>query len=407
MKANEDLISEQYQSVILIMDERARRCWAATMSQAIGYGGISAVARATGMSANTIKKGIKELETGYSSIDLDRIRKPGGGRKSAEEVQPGILESLESLIDPLTRGDPESPLRWTSKSTRLLAAELNNQGYNVGKSFVYEALYSMGYSLKGNKKVLEGSQHPLRNEQFEHINSTVKKYIKKNNPVISVDTKKKEVLGNFSNIGKEWEPFGTPLLVNSHDFPAPHLDRANPYGILDLNSNQGFVNVGTTHDTPTFAVTSIAIWWDQIGRKEYKYSDSLLITADAGGSNSYRSRIWKWQLQQLSNEIGIPITVCHFPPGTSKWNKVEHRLFSFISRNWRAKPLTDYGTVVSLIRATKTQTGLSVKSNLDRTEYRIGEKIDNLSFNNINIQRGKFQGDWNYTIKPQTSNQKT
>jgi hypothetical protein len=404
MKAEENIIADQYNSVKLIMNERSRRCWAASIAQILGYGGVSAVARATGMSPNTVKRGIEELNDSVEKADSNRVRIPGGGRKSAAETQPGFIETLESLIDPLTRGDPESPLRWTSKSTRILALELQNYGYQSSNWLIYHSLYDLGYSLKGNKKVLEGNQHPLRNEQFEFINSTVTEQINQGNPVISVDTKKKEVLGNFSNNGQEWEAYGTSVEVNSHDFPSPNLDRANPYGIYDLNNNQGFVNVGTTHDTPSFAVASIREWWHKLGFKEYEYSDSLLITADAGGSNSYRARMWKWELQLLSNDIGIPISVCHFPPGTSKWNRVEHRLFSFISRNWRAKPLTDYETLVSLIRATKTKTGLSVKCTLDKKDYPLGKKINNDLFNNINIDRNKFQGEWNYTINPQKLN---
>jgi hypothetical protein len=398
----ESNIQRQYSLIARLYNERDRRIWAGCTAQNIGHGGIAIVYRATGISPKTIKKGIDEINSQEVNSE-DRIREHGGGRKPAETIQPELISTLESMIDPLTRGDPESPLRWTSKSTRHLAKELNALGFQVSHWLVDKILHDLGYSLKGNQKVLEGSQHPLRNSQFEFINKVTKRMIKQGNTVISVDTKKKEVLGNFANKGKEWEPKGEPVKVNSHDFPSPDLPRANPYGVLDLNNNQGFVNVGTTHDTPCFAVASIKAWWYEIGYKQNTNLNHLLITADCGGSNSYRSRAWKWHLQLLSDEINIPISVCHFPPGTSKWNKIEHRLFSYISMNWRAKPLTDYVTMVSLIQETKTETGLSVACVLDESTYNLGETITKDSFDSINIKRNNFQGDWNYTISPRKS----
>jgi hypothetical protein len=397
----EGLIAQKFKNIEPRLDEYERRIWAANEAIVLPYGGLSLVSRATGLAINTIKSGIVEIKEG-SLVDMGKtsVRRVGGGRKSLSELDPSLITDLDFLIEPTSRGDPESPLRWTCKSLRNLAAELNKMGHNASHWVVSNLLSEMGYSLKGNHKVLEGSQHPLRNEQFLHINANIKSAIKYKEPVISVDTKKKEILGNFANVGKEWEPKGQPVKVNTYDFPSPELDRANPYGILDIGKDIGFVNIGTDHDTPMFAVASIKAWWFECGKKFYKNASQLLITADGGGSNSYRSRVWKWELQILSERINKPISVCHFPTGTSKWNKVEHMLFSFITRNWRGRPLTDYETIVSLIRATKTGSGFDVKCKLDTNTYNTGEKVKDENFKSINIKRNSFQGDWNYTILP-------
>jgi hypothetical protein len=311
-----------------------------------------------------------------------------------------LLQAIEAMIEPLTRGDPESPLRWTCKSVRLLADELGQYGIHVGRQTVATQLRALGYSLQGNRKTVEGKQHPDRNAQFEHINARVTKEMKAANPVISVDTKKKELVGNYKNSGREWHRTGEAPKVNSHDFPSPDIPRAHPYGVYDLAKNSGFVNVGTDHDTATFAVASIRKWWLAQGRRAYPNAKRLLITADSGGSNGSRLRLWKWELQRLSNELGLPISVCHFPPGTSKWNKVEHRLFSFISQNWRGEPLTDYETVVNLIAQTTTTTGLKVSCRLDRRRYPTGRKVSDDEWERINLHRDDFHGDWNYEIRP-------
>jgi hypothetical protein len=400
MEIFQESITKKYNAVAPQLNECGKRLWAASEAIFLGRGGMALVSKAIGMSVNTIKKGIGEIETGLIPSLGDKLRIPGGGRKSAIENDPLLAEHLNLLIEPLTRADPMTPLRWTCKSTRVLASELKTYKHYVSHVLVYNLLLSMGYSLKGNSKTLEGSQHPLRNEQFMFINGSVMEQLDSGNPVISVDTKKKEVLGNFANVGKEWEPKGVTTKVNSHDFPSPELDRALPYGVLDLGNNFGFVNIGVDHDTAAFAVASIRAWWNESGYFLYKKCNHLLITADGGGSNSSRSRLWKWELQALSNELGIPVSVCHFPPGTSKWNKIEHRLFSFITRNWRARPLTDYETIINLIRNTKTDTGLIVKCQLDKTTYETGLKVGKKQFASINLKRNEFQGDWNYKINP-------
>jgi transposase len=399
----EQAIQSKFERFKAFLDERTKRLWTANEALELGRGGISILAKATGMSPNTIKKGISELKELGSSSDISNIRKPGGGRKKATENQPQLKIELEKLVDPLTRGDPSSALRWTCKSLRNLADELQSQGYTASTWLVRDLLLDMGYSLKTNKKILEGKDHPLRNEQFEYINLKAQEMLEQNNPVFSVDTKKKEILGNFANKGKEYEPQGINTKVKSHDFPDPSLDRANPFGIYDLATNCGFINVGVDHDTAAFAVASIKCWWYEVGYELYKNCNELLITADSGGSNSSRSRLWKWEISQLSNEICKPISVCHFPPGTSKWNKIEHRLFSFITLNWRGRPLLDYETIISLIRSTKTANGLSVKCCLDKNAYETGLKIGNEQFEKIKICSNEFQGNWNYTILPGTN----
>lgn len=392
-------ICRKYITLAGHLDERARRVWAATEADALGYGGISLVARVTGISRRAIHRGLTELNA-EAVVAADRIRKPGGGRKPAVHHQPNLPDQLERLVEPLTRGDPESPLRWTCKSVRLLADELGRYGIRIGRQTVATQLHALGYSLQGNRKTVEGKQHPDRNAQFEHINERVTKEMKAANPVISVDTKKKELVGNYRNGGREWHRKGEAPKVNSHDFPGPDVPRAHPYGVYDLARNRGFVNVGTDHDTATFAVASIRKWWLAQGRRAYPKAKRLLITADAGGSNGSRLRLWKWELQRLATKLGLPISVCHFPPGTSKWNKVEHRLFSFISQNWRGEPLTDYETVVNLIAQTTTTTGLKVSCRLDRRRYPTGRKVSDEEWARINLHREDFHGDWNYEIRP-------
>lgn len=395
----ESFICKKYGHISGRLDEHTRRIWAASEAMPLGRGGISLVARATGISRDAIYAGIREIESD-DILPTGRTRRSGGGRKSATFHQPELSKKLEALVDPLTRGDPESPLRWTCKSTRSLSRELANQGCPASSRLVGALLKDMGYSLQGNCKTIEGNQHPDRNAQFEHINALVAKEMRCKQPVISVDTKKKELIGNYANRGKQWLPQGKAVKVNGHDFPDPSVPRAHPYGILNLADNTGFVNVGTDHDTATFAVASIRRWWKAQGKKAYPAAKRLLITADGGGSNGVRLRLWKWELQRLADELRIPISVCHFPPGTSKWNKVEHRLFSFISSNWQGEPLTDYETIVNLISGTTTSTGLKVSCKLDRRKYPIGKRVSDQEFSEINLTRADFHGDWNYTIRP-------
>ena len=395
----EATIREKFRSLASRLDEHTRRIWAATEASACGYGGISLVARATAISRRAILVGLREIQAG-TILPKGRVRRLGGGRKSGVEHQPDLPQKLESLVEPLTRGDPESPLRWTCKSTRRLSRELAKLGYSASSRLVAVLLHGMGYSLQGNRKTIEGKQHPDRNAQFEHINSRVMKEMRTAQPVISVDTKKKELVGHYMNRGKQWIKKGEAPRVNGHDFPDPSVPRAHPYGIYELARNRGFVNVGTDHDTATFAVASIRAWWRAQGRRAYPKARRLLITADAGGSNGARLRLWKWELQRLADDLRLPISVCHFPPGTSKWNKVEHRLFSFISSNWRGEPLADYATVVNLISRTTTTTGLKVSCRLDRRRYPVGRKISEEEWAKINLLRDAFHGDWNYTIRP-------
>lgn len=392
-------IREKFQFLAPRLDEHTRRIWAATEANAHGYGGVSLVARATNISRRAIHVGQREIKSG-DILPIGRSRRPGGGRKSGVDHQPDLPARLESLVEPLTRGDPESPLRWTCKSTHRLSLELTKLGYSASSRLVGALLHGMGYSLQGNRKTIEGKQHPDRNAQFEYINTRVTDSMRANQPIISVDTKKKELIGNYINRGKQWVRKGEALKVNGHDFPNPEVPRAHPYGIYELTRNRGFVNVGTDRDTATFAVASIRTWWRAEGRRAYPKAKRLLITADAGGSNGPRLRLWKWELQRLSNELRLPIAVCHFPPGTSKWNKVEHKLFSFISSNWRGEPLTDYATVVNLISKTTTSTGLKVSCRLDRRRYPVGLKVSDEEWAKINLLRDDFHGDWNYTIRP-------
>jgi len=384
------------------LDERTRRLTAANEARAWGRGGISEVSRACGLSRKAIAKGIKEIETG-TALPPGRVRRPGAGRKKITDQDPRLADALERLIDPDTRGDPETPLRWTCKSTRTLAARLTRQKHPISHMKVAQLLHAQGYSLQGNRKTEEGSDHPDRDAQFRYINTQVKQTLAKGAPVISVDTKKKELVGNYANGGCQWLPKKKPIKVQGHDFPGPDVPRAYPYGVYDIERNTGFVNVGTDHDTAAFAVASIRGWWRHEGRRLYPAAQNLLITADGGGSNGSRLRLWKLELQTLADETGLAISVCHFPPGTSKWNKIEHRLFSFVSSNWRGQPLRDYETIVKLISRTATAKGLKVTCRLDRRKYATGRKVTDDEMQRINLERHRFHGDWNYTIRPRAS----
>jgi hypothetical protein len=392
-------IRERFSTVAPFLDERGRRLVAAAEAFAAGYGGITAVVAATGMAASTIGRGLKELAQDEPS---GRVRRPGGGRKPTISKDPSLLGDLEALVEPTTRGDPESPLRWTCKSVRKLAEALRAQGHQVSHTLVAELLNATGYSLQGNRKTKEGDSHPDRDAQFTHINTQVAAALAEKQPVISVDTKKKELVGDFRNNGREYRPQGKPEEVRVHDFLIKELGRAVPYGIYDLAANSGWVSVGVDHDTAAFAVNSIRQWWHKVGRVRYPDATRLLITADGGGSNGSRVRLWKCELQNLANELGIDIVVSHLPPGTSKWNKIEHRLFSFISQNWRAKPLVSYRVIVELISATTTKTGLTVRCELDTGQYPSGIVVPDPQMAAINIKRAAFHGDWNYTISPNT-----
>jgi hypothetical protein len=380
------------------LDERARRLFAASEARQLGHGGVSTVSRACGLSRVTITKGLQELED--PPLPAGRVRRPGGGRPAMVVIDPDLPSRLEALVEPLTRGDPESPLRWTSKSTRALAAELAAQHHPVSHEKVAQLLRQMDYSLQGNRKTEEGNDHPDRDAQFQYINQRVRTALAAKRPVISVDTKKKELLGSYHNEGRQWRPAKSPQHVKVHDFPHPSVPRAYPYGIYDLGRNTGFVNVGTDHDTGAFAVASIRGWWRAEGRRLYPTAKTLLITADGGGSNGYRLRLWKMELQRFADAVGLSMMVCHFPPGTSKWNKVEHRLFSFISSNWRGEPLRDYETIVRLIATTTTAKGLTVTCRLDRHRYPVGRKVSNHEIATVNLTPNAFHGEWNYLIRP-------
>jgi hypothetical protein len=393
-------LKQKFAPLWRLLDERTRRLMAASEARALGHGGVSLVSRACGLSRKAITKGQWEIEEG-TVPPLGRIRRPGGGRKNILDHDPRLLGMLDRLIDPGTRGDPESPLRWICKSTRTLAAQLTRQKHPVSHMKVAQLLREQGYSLQGNRKTEEGGDHPDRDAQFRHINTQVKRALAKGTPVISVDTKKKELVGNYENGGRQWLPAKQPVKVNGHDFPHPDIPRAYPYGVYDVERNRGFVNVGTNHDTGAFAVASIRGWWRAEGRRLYPKTRDLLITADAGGSNGWRLRLWKLELQKLADETGLALSVCHFPPGTSKWNKIEHRLFSFISSNWRGEPLRDYETIVRLIARTTTAKGLKVTCRLDRRKYPTGRKVTDEEMKRVNLERNKFHGDWNYTIRPQ------
>lgn len=397
-----EIIRAKFSSLKPVMDERVTRLWAGAEAIAIGEGGIALVEKATGMSRTTIRAGRDELLAGVDPGDVVKVRRPGGGRPSIEETCPEIIPALEALVDPVTRGDPESPLRWTSKSTRKLAEELRRQGYRVSPQKVGQLLHASGYSLQATQKTLEGASHPDRNDQFEILNARVDAFQARGAPVISVDTKKKELVGDFANAGREWHPEGQPVPVRVHDFIDDTLGKVIPYGVYDLTRNTGWVNVGVDHDTPEFAVESIARWWRSMGKRAYPDAQELLITADGGGSNAARSRLWKLELQRFADRTGMAISVSHFPPGTSKWNKIEHRLFCHITENWRGRPLTDRETVVQLIGSVRTTTGLTVKAKLDTRQYPTGIKVSDAEMEELFITREPLLGDWNYTLHPRT-----
>jgi len=397
----EAAIVAKYAVIGGLLDERARRLWAATESRTIGYGGDALVSEATGIARETIRNGRRQLEAG---VGVDgRLRRPGAGRPRLEDDQPGLKEALEALVEPLTRGDPMSPLRWTCKSKAKLAAALTKQGWKVSATKVGRMLHEMGYSLQSNRKNLEGKSHPDRNKQFEYINATAKHFLKRKQPVISVDTKKKELVGNFKNAGKEWRPLGKPEQVFVHDFPQDAVGKAIPYGVYDMARNEAYVNVGRDHDTPAFAVASIRRWWTTMGRLAHPTAKNLYIIADAGGSNGYRARAWKVELQEFADEFRLAVSVSHFPPGTSKWNKVEHRLFCHITVNWRGKPLRTFETVVQLISRVRTTTGLRVKAKLDKRKYPKGVVITESQMKELSLRRDGFHGEWNYELRPRRS----
>ena len=392
-------INQRFMALRDCLDERSRRLVAAAESMSVGRGGISAVSRATGMARQVIRRGVRELQQAPVH-PAGRVRRPGGGRKKAVVRDATLQSDLERLVEPVTRGDPESPLRWTCKSVRKLATELKQMGHRANRQTVAEILGQLGYSLQANRKTKEGSSHPDRNAQFEFINNKVKRYLAQGQPVISVDTKKKELVGDFKNGGREWRPKGDPEKVRVHDFVIRGLGRASPYGVYDIAHKAGWVNVGVDHDTAAFAVESIRGWWNSMGQTGYAKAKRLLITADSGGSNGSRVRLWKVELQNLADETGLRISVCHLPPGTSKWNKIEHQLFSFISQNWRGQPLVSHEVIVNLIAETKTETGLRVQSHLDTKSYPPGIKVPDAQMAELNLKRDDFHGEWNYTLIP-------
>ena len=396
-------INKKYRVLLPELSEQGRRLFAGVEAITAGWGGISAVARATGLSRTTVARGVKDAENSQR-LESGRIRKKGGGRKRRVQTDPTLRKDLEVLLEPHTRGDPESPLRWTSKSVRKLAMELKKMGHKTSHRMVASLLREMDYSLQANRKTTEGKQHPDRDAQFKYINRKAKKQQKMGLPVISVDTKKKELVGDFKNAGQEWRPQGDPEKVRSHDFMDKELGKVSPYGVYDLTRNNGWVSVDIDHDTAAFAVATIEKWWRKMGSRSYPKSSHLLITADGGGSNSSRSRLWKVELQKLASRTGLTISVCHFPPGTSKWNKIEHRMFSFITKNWRGKPLVDRATIVSLIGSTKTEKGLEICCELDTTDYPKGIKVSDSELSQVKLKRHKFHGDWNYTITPKIRN---
>jgi len=394
-------VKERFAVLSKFFDERSRRLMVAAESMALGHGGISVVSRATGVSRPVIRQGVAELKRGEPLV-VGRVRRPGAGRKRIVANDPAVLADLERLVEPVgvSRGDPDSPLRWTCKSLRRLAEELARQGHRLSYPVVADLLRQLGYSLQANRKIKEGADHPDRNAQFEHINRRVRRFQATHQPVISVDTKKKELVGDFKNAGRELRPRGQPESVRVHDFVIPELGRATPYGVYDVTQNAGWVSVGIDHDTAEFAVETIRRWWQSMGKPVYPQARRLLITADAGGSNGPRLRLWKVELQKLADATGLELAVCHFPPGTSKWNKIEHRLFSFISQNWRGKPLLSYQVIVNLIAATTTGTGLHVRAELDRNTYPAGIKVSDQDLEEVRLRRDKFHGDWNYVVRP-------
>lgn len=397
-------IRQRYEAVKDTLTERARRLFVAGEAVTFGYGGITAASRATGMAPSAIGRGIEEvraIENGTApTLEHTRSRRPGGGRKRATDKDPTLLSDLQALVESTTRGDPESPLLWTARSQRNLVEALVAQGHKASMWTVAKLLRELGYSLQGNRKRLEGMQHPDRNAQFEHIDETVRQRLEAGEPTISVDTKKKELVGSYKNDGRELRPQHEPEDVNVHDFADKELGKVAPYGVYDLQKNEAWVSVGISHDTAEFAVQTVRTWWNEMGAPSYPNATSLLITADGGGSNGYRLRLWKLELQGLADEMGIPIRVCHLPPGTSKWNKIEHRLFSFITQNWRGKPLATHQVIVNLIAATTTKTGLTVRSHLDERVYAKGRRVTDKQLADVHLEPDAFHGEWNYTIHP-------
>jgi hypothetical protein len=400
----ESAIRRRFSAVASVLDERQRRLWLAAEAKAVGYGGVSLVARATGVTRPTIHAGLQELAAG-PVLPAGRVRRPGAGGKPLTATQPGLKAALDALVEPTARGDPESPLRWTCKGVRRLATELREQKFRVGRQKVADLLRELGYSLQANRKTREGCRHPDRNAQFEYIGGRVRQFQRRGQPVISVDTKKKELVGDFKNGGREWRRRGRPEEVRVHDFLDKALGKAIPYGVYDLTVNAGWVSVGTDHDTAEFAVEAIRRWWRHMGRTAYPRATALLITADGGGSNGARCRLWKVALQRLADELGLAIAVSHFPPGTSKWNKVEHRLFSQITIGWRGRPLTSHEVIVEVIANTRTETGLYVRAELDTNPYPTGVKVTDEQLETVNVRRAKFHGEWNYTIRPTRTSQ--
>jgi hypothetical protein len=402
-------LRSKHRALAPVFTERSRRVWAATEAQAIGHGGIALVERATGISRSTIQRGLRELESG-ETLASERTRKAGAGRKRATATDDTLLADLDALVEPTAPGDPDSPLRWTSKSVRTLAVALDALGHVVSHTVVAELLHGLGYSLQGNAKTREGRQHPDRDAQFHYLARAVRRYQQRQQPTISVDTKKKELVGDFKNGGRAWRPTGDPDRVRVHDFVIPPTrdtgGKAIPYGVYDLHRNEGWVSLGIDHDTASFAVNTIRRWWQRMGRPVYPRAQSLLITADAGGSNGTRLRLWKWELQQFATRTGLAITVCHFPPGTSKWNRIEHRLFSHIAMNWRGTPLVNLATIVSLIGSTHSRSGLRVRSEVDRGRYPGGVTVTDAQLATVHLERHRFHGDWNYTIHPATARRK-
>lgn len=402
--ATESTIQQKYEQLTPYFSEASLRAWAAAEALSLGHGGVTSVSRATGLSRTTIHAGMAELGQPRPSVSLTSnrtsVRQAGGGRKALVETDVSLLSDLEDLVEPATRGDPESPLRWTSKSGAKLAQALQIKGHQISPRTVCTLLDDLGYSLQANRKTREGKEHPDRDSQFQHISDTVIDFQKCHQPVISVDAKKKELVGNYKNQGQEWQPQKMPVDVNTHDFMDKQLGKVIPYGVYDITENQGWVTVGVDHDTAQFAVASIRQWWYRMGQALYPAAKELMITADCGGSNSYRTKLWKWELQQLANELNITLRICHFPPGTSKWNKIEHRLFSQITENWRGRPLSSREVVVNLIASTKTSTGLSVNAALDEGSYPTGIQVSKEHFDSILIQPGTFHGEWNYQILP-------
>ena len=392
-------LRRKFRALRPVLTERSRRIWAASEAVALGHGGIGIVEAATGISRSTISRGLRELEV-KPTLGPERTRRPGGGRKRTVEKDAGLADDLDRLVEPTASGDPDSPLRWTSKSVRHLATELQAMGHEVSYRLVKDLLHAAGYSLQANRKTREGPQHPDRDAQFRYVNDQVRRFQRQHRPTISVDTKKKELIGDFKNAGREWRVRGRPESVRVHDFLIPERGKAVPYGVYDLARNEGWVSVGIDHDTASFAVHAIRRWWTRMGRGAYPDTPALLITADAGGSNGPRVRLWKWELQQFATRTGLAITVCHFPPGTSKWNKIEHRLFSHIAMNWRGKPLVDLATIVNLIGDTTTAAGLRVRSEIDRGQYPQGVVITDDQLARLHLEPHAFHGDWNYTLWP-------